>query len=156
MKSRQKDINTVINNEKEGIDPLPGERLEAFVTYTNKSELQFAKYLGYSSATTIYEAEKGQRRISPDLRARLKEKFPELNLSWLLKGTGTMLLTGSPESEKSNEVGEAISEYPQKECNLCKKKNEEIDKLKNQVIEIQDKLIDCLRSQTGIVKTSSG
>jgi transcriptional regulator with XRE-family HTH domain len=65
-------------------------RLKAFIKSQGLSLTEFCRIIGVSSAyvTSI------RKSIQPDKLETIKDKFPNLNIGWLVTGDGDMLLAG--------------------------------------------------------------
>lgn len=81
-------------------------RLKDYLTYKKVSQNAFCKSLGVSVA---YIASI-RKSISPDKLLGIAEYYPDLNLSWLLTGQGSMLkdekLSPSPVTAENSIVGD--------------------------------------------------
>ena len=74
------------------------DRLLRFIDYKGLSKLGFANSIGRSVSyvTNIVHS------IGPSSRIRIAEKYPELNMQWLMTGDGEMLKTTTKEEPKSD------------------------------------------------------
>lgn len=63
------------------------QRLKIFLEYKNISKSEFGRIIGVSSAYISSM----RKSIQPDKIESIALKFPELNIEWLLNGTGLML-----------------------------------------------------------------
>lgn len=73
------------------------QRLKFFVDSLGVSKTEFATELG-TSQSAISAILLGQRPLSRGMTARIKARHPELNVAWLMTGTGDMVVntqTGS-------------------------------------------------------------
>lgn len=72
------------------------ERLTAYLAYKRISKSEFGRRIGASSAfvTSI------RRSISPENIQSIAKEFPDLNISWLVTGEGSMLK--EPQSRVNN------------------------------------------------------
>lgn len=81
-------------------------RLKDYLTYKKVSQNAFCKTLGVSAA---YIASI-RKSIAPDKLLGIAEYYPDLNLSWLLTGQGSMLkdekLSPSPVTAENSIVGD--------------------------------------------------
>lgn len=104
------------------------ERLNVFIKYKHLSKRKFCELISVCSSyvTNI------SKSIQPDKIERISEQFPELNTGWLMTGNGEML--NEPLVHKLVE--------PPKACLPCAAKVEEIKRLTNKIIELQDRLLD--------------
>lgn len=79
------------------------ERLKQFIEHTGMSNSQFADFAGIPRPTLSQLVHGRNKTISDQLLRKLDEKFPQLDIRWLLCGKGTMLLTPDIEiSEPQN------------------------------------------------------
>jgi hypothetical protein len=63
------------------------DRLKAFIQYKNLTTTAFCSSIGVSSAFVSSMS----KSMQPDKVERIAEAYPELNVSWLLTGSGVML-----------------------------------------------------------------
>lgn len=77
------------------------ERLTYFLKCEGINKSEFGRRIGVSSAFISSM----RKSIQPDKVASIEANFPELNISWLLTGTGDML---KPEST-AHEIGDAVA-----------------------------------------------
>ena len=81
-----------------------GFRLSEFRKTKGITQLEFAEALGCSQPN-LNKMEKGLIGISAKMRARIFEKFPDLNPTWLSQGMGRML-NGIPETPELSGLDE--------------------------------------------------
>ena len=67
-----------------------GQRLEGFIDYLDISQNEFAKGIGLSSGLISYITS-GKSNFGVDKLVKIKEKYPDLNIEWLISGKGNML-----------------------------------------------------------------
>ncbi|MFI3281217.1 MAG: hypothetical protein R3Y44_04505 [Rikenellaceae bacterium] len=67
------------------------QRLESVIEWANMTTNYFARYIGLARGENLYQIKKGNNRISRKIAIMITEKFPEVNMLWLLKGEGQML-----------------------------------------------------------------
>jgi len=65
------------------------DRLEAILKHEGLSQAEFAEILGIQR-TTVTHLLKGRNQPSTDVVTRIHQRFPFVNLSWLLTGEGEM------------------------------------------------------------------
>lgn len=80
------------------------DRLIEFIDYLNISRLAFEQSIEKSNGW----ASKPGNTLRDDVRAKLTEVYPELNINWLLTGEGTMLKNGS-QVVQHNQHGDNIN-----------------------------------------------
>lgn len=80
------------------------DRLIEFIDYLNISRLAFEQSIEKSNGW----ASKPGNTLRDDVRAKLTEVYPELNINWLLTGEGTMLKNGS-QVVQHNQNGDNIN-----------------------------------------------
>ena len=68
------------------------DRLEAILKHEGLSQAEFAEILGIQR-TTVTHLLKGRNQPSTDVVTRIHQRFPYVNLSWLLTGEGEMCVT---------------------------------------------------------------
>lgn len=117
------------------------ERIKRLEEYTGLSLNKLAAAIGIKSPQTFYDIKSGKHGISKDLAERIKAKYLNINISWLLSGEGEMT---TPSVVQNNENGNNINGHSVKveqtdiekfldtikECHeLLRKKDEQIDRL---------------------------
>ena len=80
------------------------DRLIEFIDYLNISRLAFEQSIEKSNGW----ASKPGNTLRDDVRAKLTEVYPQLNINWLLTGEGTMLKNGS-QVVQHNQNGDNIN-----------------------------------------------
>lgn len=75
------------------------ERLIQFIEHKGMNKLSFSKSIGRSVSyvTNIVES------IGPSSRDKIKQKYPELNMEWLIDGKGEMLINNSTRTREDVE-----------------------------------------------------
>lgn len=73
-------------------DDTVKKRLTEFIDYLGVTRLSFEQSIGKSNGW----ASKPGNSIRDDVKNKLSEIYPNLNIGWLLTGEGTMLNTNSP------------------------------------------------------------
>lgn len=103
------------------------ERLIKYVQYKKMSKSEFCRAINVSNAfiTSIRES------IQPDKIKSIALNFPDLNIVWLMTGSGEML---NQTEEKAHN-----SDAP---CLQCAIKDAEIARLKDKIIELQERLLN--------------
>lgn len=93
---------------------------------------------------------KPNQSISSEILSQITDKFPEINLYWLISGEGEML---RQENEKelhyvntTPTVNEPPINYGSKKCDLCKEKDNQIEDLKERILS-QEQTIRALLSK---------
>jgi hypothetical protein len=68
------------------------ERIEKVIEYLGLTKNSLSKEIGLSSNVTIGRIIKEHRKASKKTLKRISDRFPEINLTWLLTGSGKMLV----------------------------------------------------------------
>ncbi len=66
-------------------------RLNTFITHKNMGISEFERLIGAGNSS-IHKAIKSARSINSDWLQNISDKFPELDMNWLISGRGSMLL----------------------------------------------------------------
>lgn len=118
------------------------ERIKKLEEFTGLSLNKLAATIGIKSPQTFYDIKSGKHGISKDLAERIKAKYLNVNMSWLLSGEGEMTIPAvvqnnqngdningnSVKVEKKTETEKFLEAI--KECHeLLRKKDEQIDRL---------------------------
>lgn len=103
------------------------ERLIQFLAYKKIGQKKFAEMCGLSAGYVNAI----RKSIQPDKISRIAMQFPELNTGWLLTGNGEML----NQTEEKAHNGDAA-------CLQCAVKDAEIARLKDKIIELQERLLN--------------
>lgn len=118
------------------------ERIKKLEEFTGLSLNKLAAAIGIKSPQTFYDIKSGKHGISKDLAERIKAKYLNINMSWLLSGEGEMTIPAvvqnnqngdningnSVKVEKKTETEKFLEAI--KECHeLLRKKDEQIDRL---------------------------
>lgn len=118
------------------------ERIKKLEEFTGLSLNKLAAAIGIKSPQTFYDIKSGKHGISKDLAERIKAKYLNINMSWLLSGEGEMIIPAvvqnnqngdningnSVKVEKKTETEKFLEAI--KECHeLLRKKDEQIDRL---------------------------
>lgn len=77
------------------------KRLEQFIAAVNISQAQLAETLGVARGS-ISHLIQGRNKPGFDFLTAMMEKFPDLNIEWLMRGTGTMFKSLSSAPVKTN------------------------------------------------------
>lgn len=83
-----------------------GQRLEEVEQYFDLDYKRMANILGYSNANSYHELKRGGAKLTFARLKSLYEKFPSLNLHWLLTGEGEMLLSKKRKTQKAVQLME--------------------------------------------------
>lgn len=118
------------------------ERIKKLEEFTGLSLNKLAAEIGIKSPQTFYDIKSGKHGISKDLADKIKAKYLNINMSWLLSGEGEMI---TPSVIQNNQNGDNINGHSVnveqkteiekfldtiKECHeLLRKKDEQIDRL---------------------------
>lgn len=113
----------------------------------------FAKALNTSHAT-ISAIEDSGRPISDNILQSLTTRFPEFNPDWLLSGRGNMLRSDYKNEGHFSIIKEEENKSYQQVCEECKRKDEIINKLRDDLDKLQKDYIECLKDLSGLRKSS--
>lgn len=72
------------------------QRLEQVIKMAGLSTNAFALAIGLGRSETIYQIKRGQHGISKALAQRIVQKYPDINIAWLLTGEGEMTVVPQP------------------------------------------------------------
>ncbi|MFI3316039.1 MAG: hypothetical protein SNF93_00480 [Rikenellaceae bacterium] len=67
------------------------ERLMAVIEWADMSVNVFARHIGLTRSENLYQIKKGNNGISQKTASMIVDKFPQVDLLWLLTGDGQML-----------------------------------------------------------------
>ncbi len=117
------------------------ERILQIIEYYNiKSVNSFAKdYLGYDSSEKIARLKDTSKRPSVDILEDISNKFENIDLNWLINGTGLMLKN----AEKRYFLGEEKSIFVEENRNKYKQ-NDENSSIWKEQLKVKDKMIEDL------------
>ncbi|MDD3479988.1 MAG: hypothetical protein PHI42_06350 [Paludibacteraceae bacterium] len=104
------------------------QRLIEFLTYKKIGQKKFAETCGLSSGYVNAI----RKSIQPDKINRIAMQFPDLNTGWLLTGNGEMLNVDTEKVAHNNDAT----------CLQCAIKDAEIARLKDKIIELQERLLN--------------
>ncbi|MDO5615198.1 MAG: helix-turn-helix transcriptional regulator [Cruoricaptor ignavus] len=79
------------------------ERITKIIAYSELSSSEFADAVDVPRSSISHIAS-GRNKPSLDFLIKVKDRFPELEWDWLIKGKGEMLKSDSTENEIPNEV----------------------------------------------------
>ncbi|MFI3248561.1 MAG: S24 family peptidase [Rikenellaceae bacterium] len=65
-------------------------RLESVIRWSNMSTNHFARHIGLSRGENLYQIKRGNNGISRKLAEMIVSTFPQINIHWLLTGSGEM------------------------------------------------------------------
>jgi DNA-binding XRE family transcriptional regulator len=111
---------------------------------------EFAKTIGVS-VDTIYHILKGRNKLSPSVKRKILETYPNISKNWFESGEGEMFTWKEP----SAIVKDPGIKY-EMSCGYCKEKDKEIAELKDRLLESQQLYIELLKEVSAIRKASSG
>ena len=77
-----------------GFKPIKTEdslRLNQIIDFTQLDKKAFGEKLGYKNSNVLNHVLLGGKKISLPLARKIKQTFPTINLSWILKGEGSFL-----------------------------------------------------------------
>jgi hypothetical protein len=124
-----------------------GERLKKVINSLLESPKSFSDGIGLPSATTIYDVLSDKREITPALLKKIIDTYPNLDPDWLLTGKGNMFTWQEKQSE--GEKLEDGGKIYNSKCPECREKDQEIEKLKTDIIELQRQIIEQLKKTSG-------
>jgi len=87
------------------------DRLRQIINYTGLKQTEFAEKLQVQRSN-ISHFLSGRNKPRVDFIEKLKEVFPEINLEWLIMGTGEMLLSQNVTTVKQNQGNTGKPEKP--------------------------------------------
>ncbi|MCZ8023886.1 MAG: hypothetical protein O9302_05700 [Cyclobacteriaceae bacterium] len=64
--------------------------LKNLISSLNFTTYKFSKQLGYKRADSVYNLIDARKKLNGAIILRIQENFPDINLNWLLTGTGPM------------------------------------------------------------------
>lgn len=112
----------------------PINRLIEFSKYKGLTKKSFEIEMGLSNGQ-LSNSERRGSDIGAELISKVEEKFPELNIHWLVTGKGNMLKDGP---DQSIELRECLKKKEQL-ADLLVEKELEIKKLKSIYTKVPDK-----------------
>jgi len=121
------------------------ERLQIVITELLMSIPEFAREIGVSD-DLIYKTLKGKAVITPYLKKKIYDTFPQLNKEWFEEGKGQMYKWKLEEKAEKYEIS----------WQKCKQKDNEIAKLRAELNETQKDYIDLLKEVSTLRKHASG
>lgn len=84
------------------------ERLNKVVDYSGLTRKEFAEIIGKKEAS-IYNYLKGKSKLDTDQLIAIKNQINELNLDWLIFGTGNMLNESTISALNESEVSYGLT-----------------------------------------------
>jgi transcriptional regulator with XRE-family HTH domain len=90
------------------------ERILAFIKTRNLSPSQFADEIGVQRSS-ISHLISGRNKPSLEFVQRIVARYPEINLPWILNGSGSMLNDGSAQPELNFSLEPATTSLPDQE-----------------------------------------
>lgn len=136
------------------------ERILQIVEFYNiKSVNSFAKdYLGYDSSEKIARLKDPNKRPSVDILEDISNKFENIDLNWLITGSGSMLKNGEKSYKFVEDTIMKVSEsnqYHNDEKNfseICKNQLQIKDKIIENLIKHQEVLLNQISKLTDKLK----
>ena len=117
-----------------------GQQLELMIHELRITQSEFAKQTGLSKQT-VNNIISGRHVTKSDVLEKILQAYPDLNITWLLNGKGTMWTT-QPESGKGKSRGRQVQ--AQEGEKTYKELLREIEHL-TEVIKLKDEMIELLR-----------
>jgi len=103
------------------VESSVNSRFREILKALNKNANQFATALGHERGDKIRNfAGKEGYMVNGTVLKEISETFPQINLSWLLAGTGQMLLTDEPKPKEFPDIYSELSSL-RKEIEQLKK-----------------------------------
>lgn len=120
------------------------DRLKSYIKSLNISVRQFERDCGLCNAY-VNSIRQG---IQPDSLKKIVEKYPTLNVEWLLTGEGTMLRVDATASTEEEEIAKKTDMYKAvvEDNRRLREENEELRKR----IERLEKMVDRLLGDSAI------
>lgn len=81
-------------------------QIEALCRHTGFNIKRLSEESGLSTPQTLYDIKNGKHGFSREVANKLRSRFPEINMTWLLLGSGPML-EASLQSEESSASAES-------------------------------------------------
>lgn len=119
------------------------QRITSYIEYKEIKQIAFTNSIGVSKGYVGAIS----RSIGTNILNRISKHYPDLNIEWLLTGSGEMIKT------ESNVVNEKKTEY-EKPCSNCKKLAGQIEELRN-IISQQNKTIADLNREIGKLSSNN-
>lgn len=73
------------------MDNVDYQRISEVLNYANMSANKFANHIGLKTPQVFYDIKAGKCGVSKDLATKIKDKYLNMSLTWLLTGEGSML-----------------------------------------------------------------
>jgi hypothetical protein len=123
------------------------DRLQEYLTYYRVTAYAFEHNCELSNGY-LGKQLKGKGAIGSDILERIKEKYPDLSLVWLVTGKGTMLLSppNTRTEKKISELNEEQHIYFTSKDDVINLLNKQIEKLEATIGD-KEKIIALLESQ---------
>ena len=102
------------------------ERINKLVEYSGLSIKKLAEEIGLKTVQTLYDIRNGKHGISKDVANKIKGRYLNINLTWLLTGEGEMLIENSTQINNTGEfsntgdINNTINMTPHKEEDFFK------------------------------------
>ncbi len=113
-------------------------RIKAFREHFSLNQVEFAQNIG-TVKQTISRLEADEGKPSFDIIFSIKEKYPTIDLNWLVSGKGKMFV---PEGQNQNEQPAEA----RKESSNCAECRAELAAAKDKIIELQNQIISHLNN----------
>lgn len=123
------------------------DRLQDYLAYYGVSAYSFEHTCGLSNGY-LGKQLKGKGAVGSDILERIKEKYTDLSLIWLVTGKGTMLLSppSAKNEKKTSELNEEQHIYFTSKDEVINLLNKQIERLEATIAD-KDKIIALLESQ---------
>ncbi len=115
------------------------ERIKKIIDAQNLSSSAFANEIGVQRSSVSHVLS-GRNKPSLDFIIKIKERYPDVNLDWLLSGKGGMI---SAKGKKDMETIQSEKDVFKNETDEFEQKSFEFDKSNNikEILDIEDKQI---------------
>ena len=134
------------SSPEHGTDEKAAEpsRMSVLIDAVSPSQKEFSELTGISEPT-LSQVISGKRNLTVSIAVKIKEKFPNVNIDWLIRGEGDMFKTPPP--EKTN--GAVLDD-----CAKVRADNADLrERLLNattELIRVQSELIEAQRKIIGL------
>lgn len=79
------------------------ERISKIAEYSGLSIKKLAEEIGLKTVQTLYDIKNGKHGISREVANKIKAKYLNINLAWLLTGEGQMLTNNNTQINNTGE-----------------------------------------------------
>lgn len=104
------------------------EQIKKLMDVKNLSATQFSDEIGIQRSSLSHVLS-GRNKPSLDFMIKIKSRFPEINLDWLLMGTGKMIEQKIPEHKEIEKVKKNETTENSSDVGLFSELDEQVDQL---------------------------